>query len=112
MTVHSKDRTSWLTKLERLGALSATDPNLVFNNIGHIINADMLKEQYQRLDGKKAVGIDGVTKTEYGMDLNNSLNALMQGIRRGTYKPKPSRITAIPKEDGSTRPLAISTVNS
>ena len=110
MTVHSNDRTSWLTKLERLGALSAIEPGLVFNNIGHIINADMLKEQYQRLDGKKAVGNDGVTKTEYGMDLNNSLNALMQGIRRGTYKPKPSRITAIPKEDGSTRPLAISCV--
>jgi group II intron reverse transcriptase/maturase len=28
-------------------------------------------------------------------------------IRRGTYRPEPSRIVEIPKEDGSTRPLAI-----
>ena len=45
MTVHS-DRISWSTKLERIGELSAQDRQLVFNNIGHLINVDMLKEQY------------------------------------------------------------------
>lgn len=108
MTVHSKDRESWLTKLERIGALSAANKELVFNNIGHLINADMLKEQYRQLDGKKAVGIDNVTKASYGETLDENIKALIQSIRRGTYKPKPARITEIPKEDGSTRPLAIS----
>jgi hypothetical protein len=42
MTVH-RDRISWLTKLERIGELSAQDRQLVFNNIGHMINVDMLK---------------------------------------------------------------------
>jgi retron-type reverse transcriptase len=81
--------------------------DMVFNNIGHLINADMLKVQYHQLSGSKAVGIDKVTKDSYGENLNENINHLIQRIRRGTYKPKPARITEIPKEDGSTRPLAI-----
>ena len=108
MTVHSQDRISWLTKLERIGELSARNKQLMFNNIGHIISADMLKEQFQQLDGNKAVGIDKVTKASYSENLERNITTLIQKIRRGTYKPKPARITEIPKEDGSTRPLAIS----
>jgi DNA-binding HxlR family transcriptional regulator len=65
VTVHSQDRISWLTKLERIGELSARNNQLMFNNIGHIISADMLKEQLQQLDENKAVGIDKVTKASY-----------------------------------------------
>jgi RNA-directed DNA polymerase len=108
VTVHSQDRISWLTKLERIGELSARNKQLMFNNIGHIISADMLKEQFQQLDGNKAVGIDKVTKVSYGENLDSNITNLIQKIRRGTYKPKAARITEIPKEDGSTRPLAIS----
>ena len=108
MTVHSKDRESWLTKLDRIGELSAKNKPLVFNNIGYLINADMLKEQYGQLDGNKAVGIDKVTKAGYGEKLDENLHDLIQRIRRSTYKPKPAKITEIPKEDGSRRPLAIS----
>ena len=68
----------------------------------------MLKEQYRLLDGKKATGIDKVTKASYGVELDENLNKLIQRIRRGTYKSKPARITEIPKEDGSKRPLVIS----
>jgi group II intron reverse transcriptase/maturase len=108
MTVRSKDRASWLTKLERIGKLSAQNRQMVFNNIGHLLNADMLKEQFQRLDGNKAIGIDKVTKADYGEKLDENIAALIKKLRRNTYKPKPARITEISKEDGSTRPLAIS----
>lgn len=110
MTVLSNDRNSWHTKLERIGELSARDRCLKFNNLGHLITVDMLKEQYQRLDGKKAVGIDKVTKADYGKALEENLTGLIRKIRRGIYRPKPSRIIEIPKEDGSTRPLAIACV--
>jgi retron-type reverse transcriptase len=70
----------------------------------------MLRELYQQLDGKKAVGIDGVNKEKYGRDLEDNLKKLLICIRRGTYKAKPSRIVEIPKEDGSMRPLAISCI--
>jgi RNA-directed DNA polymerase len=67
----------------------------------------MLKNLFQELDGRKAVGIDGVTKAEYGKNLDENLSSLLRKIRRGTYRPKPSRLIEVPKEDGSVRPLAI-----
>ncbi len=42
MTVHSNDGVSWLTKLERIGKKSANDKQQVFNNLGHLLNSDML----------------------------------------------------------------------
>lgn len=108
MSVHSYDGSAWSTKLKRIGELSAQDRNLAFNNLGHLVSVEMLREMYRRLDGTKAVGVDGVTKEAYGTDLNRNLEFLLQRIRRGTYRPRPARIVEIPKEDGSTRPLAIS----
>ena len=108
MTIHSKDGASGQTKLERISELSAKDGGIVFNNVGHIIDWPMLMKTYALLDGNKAVGIDGVTKMEYGRNLEENLKQLLVRIRRGTYRPKPARVVEIPKEDGSTRPLAIS----
>ena len=112
MTIHSNDGQSGQTKLDRISELSVANKNMVFNNVGHLINVSLLKELYHQLDGKKAVGIDGVTKADYGNNLEENLNDLLKRIRRGTYQPQPARIVEIPKEDGSTRPLAISTVTS
>lgn len=87
MTVLSNDGQSWLTKLERIGEKSA-----LFSNLGHLIDRDMLKEQFRRLDGSKATGIDHVTKTKWGEQLDENVSRLLQRIRRGTYRPKPARI--------------------
>lgn len=38
----------------------------MFNNLGHLIDQSMLKEQFQHLDGNKAAGIDRVTKADWG----------------------------------------------
>ncbi|WP_339057662.1 group II intron reverse transcriptase/maturase [Candidatus Regiella endosymbiont of Tuberolachnus salignus] len=110
MTVLSNDGTTWLTKLERIGERAACDKQLVFNNLGHLLNNNMLCGQFYRLDGNKAVGIDRVTKAAYGENLDENVMNLVKRIRKGTYQPKPARITEIPKEDGSKRPLAISCV--
>ncbi len=85
MTVHSKDRTSWLTTLDRIGEVSVKNKSTIFNNLGHLIRADMLKEQYRLLNGKKAVGIDNVTKEVYGANLDDNINNLVKNIRHGTY---------------------------
>lgn len=107
MTIHS-DGQSRLTKLERVSKLSVKDKTVVFNNLEHIIDLALLKETYDSLNGKKAIGIDGMTKEQYGVKLDENLKALHTRIRRGTYRPQPARLVEIPKEDGSTRPLAIS----
>lgn len=108
MVVHSTDEQQRTTKLERIGKLAVERKDLVFNNLGHIIDLKLLRECYQQLDGRKAVGIDRVSKTKYGENLEENLMSLLDLIRKKAYKPRPSRIVEIPKEDGSTRPLAIS----
>lgn len=50
------------TKLERISQLSKENPDMVFTSVWHMINIDLLKECHREMDGKKAVGIDGVTK--------------------------------------------------
>ncbi|MBC7659232.1 MAG: hypothetical protein H7249_05940 [Chitinophagaceae bacterium] len=108
MSALSNGGSTWSTKLQRIGELSARDKTLVFNNLGHIIDAAWLRDVYRQLDGSKAIGIDGITKEAYGVKLEENLNALIKQIRRGQYQPRPARIVEIPKEDGSTLPLAIS----
>jgi RNA-directed DNA polymerase len=96
------------TKLDRVEQRSRQDRGTVFNNLGHLINLEMLEACHHRLDGAKAVGIDGITKEAYEKELDRNLKRLLMKIRQGGYHPRPSRIVEIPKSDGSLRPLAIS----
>lgn len=88
MTVHSNDGLSWLTKLERIGEKSAANEHEMFSNLGHLVNVDMLKGQFLRLDGNKATGIDGMTKAVYGERLDEYITVPIVRIRRGTYHPQ------------------------
>ncbi|KJW06413.1 putative reverse transcriptase [Orientia tsutsugamushi str. UT144] len=80
--------------------LSSKNQDIKFNNLGHIIDLKMLEEQYKELDSKKAIGIDGITKEDYGTKLKANLLSLLTRVRKGQYQAKPARITEIPKEDG------------
>lgn len=60
------------TKLARISQLSRENPDMVFTSIGRLINKEMLKDCHRRMDGDKAVGIDGVAKEEYGRNLEES----------------------------------------
>ena len=110
MSVHSIDRieNTGKTKLERLSERAENRKETVFNNLGHLIDRELLKQMYYRIDGSKAIGIDGINKEMYGKQLEENIETLIKSIRRGTYRPKPARLVEISKEDGSTRPLAIS----
>lgn len=95
------------TKLERISQLSRENLDMVFTSIGHMINKELLKECHEEMDGKKAVGIDGVTKEEYGRKLDENLENLVERLKRKAYRPQPARRVEIPKDDGKTRPLSI-----
>ena len=49
-----------------------------FTSVYHLINEDMLKQCHKELDGSKAVGIDKVTKDEYGKNLDRNIKDLVQ----------------------------------
>ena len=108
MADHSIIREPRQTGLNRIGLRAVTQPETVFNNLGHALTEELLLEAYTQLDANKAVGIDKVTKAMYGNNLSQNISELIRKIRRGQYRPKGSRIVEIPKEDGSKRPLAIS----
>ena len=72
-----------------------------------MLNIALLKEGHREMDGKQAVGIDGVTKEEYEKNLEENLTNLVERLKNRSYKPKPARRVEIPKEKGKTRPLSI-----
>ena len=80
---------------------------MVFTSIGHLIDKEMLLQCHAEMDGDKAVGIDGITKEEYGKNLDENLNDLIARLKRRAYKPKPARRVEIPKDNGKMRPLSI-----
>ena len=80
---------------------------MVFTSIGHLINRELLKKCHEEMDKDKAVGIDGVTKEEYGKRLDENLEDLVERLKRKSYRPQPARRVEIPKDNGKTRPLSI-----
>jgi group II intron reverse transcriptase/maturase len=107
MTVQTVCGIQKTTNLDRISKRAKFRKDTVFNNIGYVVDLDLLRESYRQLEGKKAIGIDGVTKVSYGVKLEENLQDLLARIRRNAYKPQASRLVEIPKEDGSTRSLAI-----
>ena len=81
----------------------------VHNRVGSAVhlNEDLLKECHRELDGKKAVGIDKVTKEEYGKQLDSNIAELVKRLKNKSYKPLPTRRVYIPKANGKLRPLGI-----
>jgi len=95
------------TKLARISQLSSENPDMVFVSVGHLINKELLKSCHEKMDGDKAVGIDGVSKKEYEVNLEANLENLVERLKKRSYRPKPARREDIPKDNGKTRPLNI-----
>ena len=94
-------------RLDWIESVATRDRNAVFKNLIHHLNEDNLVQAFRGLDGSKAVGIDKVTKAQYGSNLNTNIAKLADEIDRGGWRPRPSRQVMIPKPSGGSRPLAI-----
>ena len=82
------------TDLTRIGEKARKEPELVFTTLyHHVTDVDNLRDCYEALDDDKAVGVDGVTRKEYGEDLEENLQDLSNRLKRMGYKPKPKRRT-------------------
>jgi len=106
----TKTQTMTETKLSRIAFLSGRDPHKQFSSLMHHFNVESLTECFNALNGKKAVGVDGISKAEYEMELGKNIRDLIERMKRMAYRPGPVRQTLIPKEGkpGATRPLGIS----
>lgn len=60
------------TKLARIAEISKEKPQEIFTSIYHFLNKDLLMLCHKELDGKKATGLDGITKAEYEENLEEN----------------------------------------
>lgn len=98
------------TELAKIAWLSTQNPDKEFHSLIHHINEDSLRSCFEKLDGKKAIGADKITKQVYGENLQANLKDLIARMKQMAYRPGPVRQVLIPKEGkpGATRPLGIS----
>ena len=95
------------SELGRVRRVAATDKEARFTALMHHVDVDRLRAAYFALRPKAAPGVDGVTWTEYGQDLEANLRDLHARVHRGSYRARPSRRVFIPKADGRLRPLGV-----
>ena len=98
------------TDLTWIGEKARKEPDLVFTSLyHHICDVDNLRDCYDSLDANKATGVDGVTKREYGRNLEENLQDLSSRLKRMGYRPAPKRRSYVPKPGSEKgRPLGIS----
>ena len=96
------------TKLQRIAKQASDAPQIVFNNLIHLVDLKLLREAYRLTRKNGAPGIDRVTALEYGLKVDRNLRNLLERMKAGQYKAPPVRRVYIPKDDkGNTRPIGI-----
>jgi group II intron reverse transcriptase/maturase len=96
-----------VTKLTRITELAKQRPRVKLQTLIHAIDEESLKAAHRVLSAEKAVGVDAVTKEEYGEKLEENIDDLLGRMKRQAYKPQPVKRVYIPKADGKKRPLGI-----
>jgi RNA-directed DNA polymerase len=84
------------------------EPEGRFHALAHLIDVPALGRAYRRQRSDAAVGVDGVTKEQYGQTLEANLQDLHARLKAQRYRHQPIRRVHIPKTQGKTRPIGIS----
>lgn len=93
--------------LERVRVVARRDKEARFTALVHHVTRWRLGKACWAIRPQAAPGVDGVSWTEYGQDLEANLADLHERVQSGRYRAKPSRRAYIPKADGRQRPLGI-----
>jgi RNA-directed DNA polymerase len=84
------------------------EPEGRFHALAHLIDVPALGRAYRRQRSDAAVGVDGVTKEQYGQTLEANLKDLHARLKAQRYRHQPIRRVHIPKAQGKTRPIGVS----
>jgi retron-type reverse transcriptase len=107
------DATTSTTKspgLVKVAERAKRHPEQRILGLAHLIDEPALERAFRDLRRDAAVGVDGVTVEQYGGQLAANLQALRARMKAGQYRHQPIRRVNIPKENGATRPIGVSTV--
>ena len=108
-TRRAQDRESVSQALERVRIAARRGKKERFTSLLHHINPEMLRAAFYAMKRDAAPGIDGMTWETYEQGLGRRIEDLHSRVKTGAYRAQPSRRSYIPKEDGSKRPLAVTT---
>ena len=93
--------------LDRVREVARRDKDVRFTALQHHVDLSRLWAAFMAINPKAATGVDKVTWDDYGQDLEENLQNLLQRVHSGAYRARPSRRVYIPKPDGRQRPLGI-----
>jgi retron-type reverse transcriptase len=93
-------------KLQRIAEQAQRYPEMVFNNVFHLIDRDFLREAYRQTRKNSAPGVDKVTAKQYAEDLDENLRDLHERLRYNRYVALPVERVWIDKENGEKRPIS------
>jgi RNA-directed DNA polymerase len=74
-----------------------------------MLTPEMLRTSFYALKRDAAPGVDGMTRDTYEQGLDQRIEDPHARVQSGAYRTLPSRRSHIPKEDGTRRPLAVTT---
>src|SRR5207245_9048791 len=83
-------------------------PERQCHSLSQLLDGPALERAYRRQRADAAVGVDGVTKEQYGRELEANLQGLHARLKAQRYRHQPIRRVHIPKGAGKTRPIGIS----
>ena len=95
-------------QLRKVAERAKQEPDGQFHALAHHIDELALARAYYRQREDAAVGVDGITKEDYGQNLVGNLQDLLERLKTKRYRHQPIRRVHIPKDNGKTRPLGIS----
>ena len=98
------------TKFNQIAEKARENPELVFVSLAHLLTPELLKESFNLLNKRSAVGIDGISYSDYKTNLNANINNLHNKLKTKTYQANPIKRVWIDKGNGKKRPLGISTI--
>jgi RNA-directed DNA polymerase len=100
------------TKQQQVATLAKQSPQMGFTSLAYLMDIDWLLEAYRRIRKDAAAGVDGVTATDYEVNLEGNLQALLDRTKAGRYRAPPVKRVHIPKGDSATdtRPIGIPTL--
>ena len=108
--VPSTDGKTMSPKLLRVMERAQKYPAAQFNSLAHLLDEDALARAFHRIRRDAAVGVDGITKAEYGKDLDANIRDLHSRLKSMKYRHQSVRRAHIPKTSNQTRPIGISCV--
>lgn len=96
--------------LFRIREAAKKDSTVQFNNLFSHLTEELLEKAFNSLRKRAAVGIDAVSWESYATNTDENIKTLTGKLHTGRYTPQASKRVWVSKEDGSQRPIGISSL--